>query len=61
MARGGVENTESNLKEWFRAGVACVGMGSGLFRREMIAAKDWVGIEQATRRAIANIQKVKNG
>lgn len=61
MASGGVENTESNLKEWFRAGVACVGMGSGLFRREMIAAKDWVGIEQATRSAIANIQKVKNG
>ncbi len=36
MPTGGVEPTEENLKEWFDAGVYCVGMGSQLFKKEWI-------------------------
>lgn len=36
MPTGGVEPTEENLKEWFDAGVYCVGMGSQLFQKEWI-------------------------
>lgn len=32
MVTGGVEPTETNLKEWFTSGVTCVGMGSQLFK-----------------------------
>jgi len=34
---GGVKPTEENLKEWFGAGVHCVGMGSQLFTKDLIA------------------------
>ncbi|RAI89901.1 2-dehydro-3-deoxyphosphogluconate aldolase/(4S)-4-hydroxy-2-oxoglutarate aldolase [Algoriphagus yeomjeoni] len=40
MPTGGVEPTEENLKEWFEAGVYCVGMGSQLFK------KDWIKNQQ---------------
>jgi 2-dehydro-3-deoxyphosphogluconate aldolase/(4S)-4-hydroxy-2-oxoglutarate aldolase len=33
MPTGGVEPSESNLKEWFEAGAYCVGMGSKLFTK----------------------------
>lgn len=36
MPTGGVEPTEPNLSEWFKAGVFCVGMGSQLFKKEWI-------------------------
>ena len=37
MPSGGVEPTKENLKAWFDAGVICVGMGSKLIDKEMIA------------------------
>lgn len=40
MPTGGVEPTRENLKEWFDAGVYCVGMGSQLFK------KDWIKNQQ---------------
>lgn len=44
MVTGGVEPTEENLKSWFSAGVYCVGMGSKLFPKDVIASKDWKSI-----------------
>lgn len=40
MVTGGVEPTEENLKKWFEAGAFAVGMGSKLFPKEKIAARD---------------------
>lgn len=34
MPTGGVSTDRDNLERWFRSGVACVGMGSGLFKKE---------------------------
>ena len=44
MVTGGVEPTRENLTAWFKAGVYCVGMGSKLFPKEIVAAKDWAAI-----------------
>jgi 2-dehydro-3-deoxyphosphogluconate aldolase/(4S)-4-hydroxy-2-oxoglutarate aldolase len=44
MVTGGVKPTRDNLEGWFKAGVTCVGMGSNLFPKEAIAAKDWSAI-----------------
>lgn len=41
MVTGGVEPTEENLKSWFGAGAFCVGMGSKLFPKDVVAAGDW--------------------
>ena len=41
MPTGGVEPTVENLREWFEAGVTCVGIGSNLITKELIQKKDW--------------------
>ncbi len=41
MVTGGVKPTRENLESWFKAGVTCVGMGSNLFPKEVIAAGEW--------------------
>jgi 2-dehydro-3-deoxyphosphogluconate aldolase/(4S)-4-hydroxy-2-oxoglutarate aldolase len=44
MPTGGVEPTLENLREWFEAGVPCVGIGSNLMTKELILKKDWEGL-----------------
>ena len=39
MPTGGVSPDIDNLKAWFDAGVCCVGMGSKLFKKELIAVQ----------------------
>ena len=46
MPTGGVEPTIENLKEWFDAGAVCVGMGSNLMTKDIIAKKDWNGLSE---------------
>lgn len=59
MATGAVEPTEENLSAWFKAGVTCVGMGSKLFPKETIAAKDWSAISKLCSDALSIILKYK--
>jgi 2-dehydro-3-deoxyphosphogluconate aldolase/(4S)-4-hydroxy-2-oxoglutarate aldolase len=59
MVTGGVKPEEPNLKAWFDAGVTCVGMGSNLFPKEVIAAKDWNKISDTCAAALAVIRKVR--
>ena len=59
MATGAVEPTEENLSAWFKAGVTCVGMGSKLFPKEMIAAGNWEAIYTLCRDALATIKKYR--
>ena len=59
MATGAVEPTEENLAAWFKAGVTCVGMGSKLFPKEMIAAGNWEAISTLCRDALATIKKYR--
>lgn len=60
MPTGGVEPKEENLKAWFNAGVHCVGMGSQLISKEIIAAQDYTKLKELTREAIEIIKKVRN-
>lgn len=59
MATGAVEPTEENLSAWFKAGVTCVGMGSKLFPKEMIAVGNWEAISTLCRDALATIKKYR--
>ena len=59
MATDAVEPTEENLSAWFKAGVTCVGMGSKLFPKEMIAAGNWEAISTLCRDALATIKKYR--
>jgi len=41
MPTGGVSPDEANLRGWFEAGAACVGMGSQMVRQDLIKAGDF--------------------
>lgn len=58
MPTGGVSPTEENIKEWFDAGVTCVGMGSKLISKEIIANKDYAKLEKDVKKALAIIKSV---
>ena len=59
MPTGGVDATEESLTKWFKAGVACVGVGSNLITKELLAAKDYSGVEKKVRETIALIRKIR--
>lgn len=59
MPTGGVEPTRESLKSWFDAGVVCVGMGSKLFPKEVIEARDFAAIETRCAQALALITEVR--
>lgn len=57
MVTGGVEPTEENLKSWFGAGAFCVGMGSKLFPKDVVAAGDWSVVTAKCKDCFSWIQK----
>ena len=59
MPTGGVDATEENISDWFKAGAACVGMGSKLIRKDLVAAGDWAGITATVRQVLAWIREAR--
>lgn len=59
MPTGGVSPTKESLTAWFDAGVACVGMGSKLITKELLAAKDYAGITNKVKETLALIQQIR--
>ena len=59
MPTGGVSTEESNLKDWFDAGVTCVGMGSKLISKQILETQNYKQLEADVRAAIEVINKVR--
>ncbi len=59
MPTGGVSPEEENLKQWFEAGVTCVGLGSQLFPKEVLAEQNYGYITEKCASALKIIQKLK--
>lgn len=59
MPTGGVSPTEENLKLWFEAGVTCVGMGSKLFPKDVLANENYSYITQKCELALKIIREYK--
>ena len=59
MGTGGVEPTTESLTAWIKAGVACVGMGSKLFPKEVIVAGEWQKISDLCRECLDTIKNLK--
>lgn len=59
MPTGGVSPTEENIRAWFEAGVAAVGMGSKLVRKDLVAAEEWDTITSLARQTLAWIKEVR--
>ncbi len=52
MPTGGVELTADSIKGWIEAGAVCIGMGSKLITKELLAAGDFAGISEHVKRAL---------
>jgi 2-dehydro-3-deoxyphosphogluconate aldolase / (4S)-4-hydroxy-2-oxoglutarate aldolase len=59
MPTGGVSPDEDNLKQWFDAGVTCVGMGSQLFPKDVLAEKNYGYITEKCANALRIIKGIK--
>jgi len=59
MPTGGVDATEESIRAWYRAGVVCVGIGSKLITKELVAAGDWAGISRKVAQVLAWIQEAR--
>lgn len=56
MATGGVDTSEKNLNDWFKAGVTAVGMGSKLITKEMIRKNDFQLLEKTVKKVLQIIR-----
>jgi 2-dehydro-3-deoxyphosphogluconate aldolase/(4S)-4-hydroxy-2-oxoglutarate aldolase len=59
MPTGGVSTDESNLRGWFDAGVTCVGMGSQLISKDILANKSYDELSKNVKDTLALIQTLK--
>lgn len=60
MPSGGVVPEEANLRAWFAAGAACVGIGSRLIRADHIKSNNYAAMQQLTADTLAIIKTVQS-
>lgn len=59
MPTGGVTTDESNLRAWFDAGVTCVGMGSKLISKDILAARDFSKLKNDVEKTLSLIKSIR--
>jgi 2-dehydro-3-deoxyphosphogluconate aldolase / (4S)-4-hydroxy-2-oxoglutarate aldolase len=59
MPTGGVDRTKESIEKWFKAGVACVGIGSNLITRELVAADAFETLSKNTAEVLRWIREVR--
>jgi len=59
MPTGGVDASRESLQSWFDAGVACVGIGSKLVTKEIVAAGDFGALTAKCREVVGWIKEIK--
>ena len=60
MPTGGVDATEESIRAWFEAGVSCVGIGSKLIAKDLVAARDFDAIATKVAQVLAWIEQVRS-
>ncbi|HVN96722.1 MAG TPA: bifunctional 4-hydroxy-2-oxoglutarate aldolase/2-dehydro-3-deoxy-phosphogluconate aldolase [Syntrophorhabdaceae bacterium] len=60
MPTGGVERTKESITKWFQAGVACVGMGSALITKDLMAKGDFETISKNISQVLDWIGQARN-
>jgi 2-dehydro-3-deoxyphosphogluconate aldolase/(4S)-4-hydroxy-2-oxoglutarate aldolase len=59
MPTGGVDATEESIGAWFGAGAACVGIGSKLVRKDLVAAGDYESITRKVAQVLTWIREAR--
>lgn len=60
MPTGGVAPTRDSIQAWFKAGVTCVGIGSKLIDKELVARKDWAALTARVRECLKLIKEARS-
>jgi 2-dehydro-3-deoxyphosphogluconate aldolase/(4S)-4-hydroxy-2-oxoglutarate aldolase len=60
LPTGGVSPDETNLRAWFDAGAACVGMGSKLIRADWLKEGNFAAMETLVRDTLALIKTIRS-
>lgn len=60
MPTGGVSPTRENLAAWFEGGVTCVGMGSQLISKDILANKEFSSLEKNVKHVLQTIQSIRD-
>ena len=59
MPTGGVDATRESIEGWFSAGVTCVGVGSKLISKDLVAKGDFDAIAAKTAQVLEWIREVR--
>ena len=59
MPTGGVDANRASLEAWFGAGVACVGVGSKLITKEILAVGDYNALTQKVAEIVGWIKEIR--
>jgi 2-dehydro-3-deoxyphosphogluconate aldolase / (4S)-4-hydroxy-2-oxoglutarate aldolase len=59
MPTGGVSPAPESVGQWIAAGAACLGMGSELIRKDLVAAGDFAGIAANVAECLALIRQTR--
>jgi len=61
MITGGVWTEKENLQSWFDAGACCVGLGSNLISKHIIAEEEFKSLEVKVRETLERIKSIRKG
>ena len=59
MPTGGVSPTKESITEWIKAGAACLGIGSKLISRDLVAKGDWNGVKAKVEECLRFINEAR--
>jgi len=59
MPTGGIEATEESVKAWIKAGVACLGVGGQLIRKDLLEAGNYAAIRDHVRQVLQWIKEAR--
>ena len=59
MPTGGVSMEYDNLKSWFDSGVTCVGMGSKLISKDILANKNYTLLKENVEKTLKTIKSLR--
>jgi len=61
MPTGGISVTKESITEWIKAGAACLGIGSKLITRDLVAKGDWKGVKNRVTECLQHIKEAREG
>ena len=60
LPSGGVSPDRENLEAWFKAGAACVGMGSNLISKEIIKTQNYAQLKERIENVLQLIREIRS-